>query len=141
MHNLVRRDRPLPLSRAVGDTNGSYRGSRAQKRRSFTATSAATSTTTANATTVPQMTGSAVSAEPIKTATPTRKAIPPTMKTTHETSLRVMIGGPSTPRSSTQIPLVFLPSGTSYICLADGQKTLSSRKRAPAMPIACWMRS
>jgi hypothetical protein len=49
------------------------------------------------------------------------------MKTTHETSLRVMIGGPSTPRSSTQIPLVFLPSGTSYICLTDGQKTLSSR--------------
>jgi hypothetical protein len=68
--------------------------------------------------------------------------IPPTMKTTHETSLRVMIGGPSTPRSSTQIPPVFLPSGTSYICLADGQKALSSsRTRAPAMPIACWLRT
>jgi hypothetical protein len=106
----------------VGDTNGSYRGNRAQKRRSPTAINVATSTTTANATTVPQMNGSTVSAEPIKTATPTRKAIAPTMTTTHETSLRVMMGGPSTPLSSTQIPLVFLPSGTSYICLATANR-------------------
>jgi hypothetical protein len=77
--------------------------------RSSTATSPATSTRTANATTVPQMNGSAVSAEPIKTATPTRKAIPPKMKTTNETSLRVMIGVRSTPRSSTLTPPVFPP--------------------------------
>jgi len=57
------------------------------------------------------MNGSAVSAEPIKTATPTRKAIRPMMKTTNETSLRVMMGGRSTPRSSTLIPPVFLPLG------------------------------
>jgi hypothetical protein len=86
-----------------------YRGSRVQKRRSSTATSAATSTTRANATTVPQMNGSAVSAEPIRMATPTRKAIPPKMKTTPVTSLRVMMGGRSTPRSSTLISPVFPP--------------------------------
>ena len=32
------------------------------------------------------------------------------------------MGGPSTPLSSTQIPLVFLPSGTSYICLATANR-------------------
>jgi hypothetical protein len=73
------------------------------------AVSAATSTTKANATTIPHMNGSAVSAEPIKTATPTTKEIPATMKTTHVTSLRVMMGGRSTPSSSTLFPPLFLP--------------------------------
>jgi hypothetical protein len=81
------------------------------KQRSSAATNAATPATTANATTVPKLNGSAFSAEPIKTATPTRKAIPH-LKTTHETSLRVMMGGRSTPRSSTLTRPVFLPSGT-----------------------------
>jgi hypothetical protein len=53
-----------PLSSAVADTNALIVAA-AHKRRSSTATGAATSTTTANAT----MNGSAVSAEPIKTAT------------------------------------------------------------------------
>jgi hypothetical protein len=60
------------------------------------------------------MNESAVSAEPIKTATPTRKAIPPKMKTTHETSLRVMMGGRSTAPSSTPIPPVFPLSWNPY---------------------------
>jgi hypothetical protein len=53
------------------------------------ATSPATSTTKANAATVPHMNGNAVGAEPINTATPTTKAIPARMKTSHVTSLRV----------------------------------------------------
>jgi hypothetical protein len=96
----------------------SYRGSRAQKRRSSTVTNAATSTSTANATTIPQMNGSAVSAEPIKTATPTRKAIPSRMKTTHKTSLRVMMGERSTTPEFDPDPAGLPPSGNPYIRLA-----------------------
>jgi hypothetical protein len=88
-----------------------YRGSRAQKRRSSTTTNAAASTTTVKATTIPAMNGSAVSAEPIKTATPTRKTIPSTMKAAHARSRRVMIGGRSTTREFDQHPAGLLPLG------------------------------
>jgi hypothetical protein len=81
-------------------------------------TNAATSTSTANATTIPQMNGSAVSAEPIKTATPTRKAIPSTMKTTHKTSLRVMMRERSTTPEFDPDPAGLPPSGNPYIRLA-----------------------
>src|SRR5215211_8715137 len=100
-----------------------YRGSRHQKG----ATSAATSTTTASATTIPQMNGSAASAAPIMTATQTTKAIPARMKTHHVTSLRVMMGGRSTPRSSTLIPPVFFLRFEERLrCLAVGRPTPNS---------------
>jgi hypothetical protein len=64
------------------------------------------------------MNGSAVSAEPIKTATPTRKAIPSRMKTTHKTSLRVMMREGSTTPEFDPDPAGLPPSGNPYIRLA-----------------------
>jgi hypothetical protein len=82
----------------------------------------------ANATTIPQMNGSAAKAAPINTAAPTTKAIPPKMNTTQETSLREMIGGRFTPRSSTLTPPVFLPLRNPY-SRADANGVLTSAAR------------
>jgi hypothetical protein len=116
-----------PLLSAVADTNALIVAA-AHKRRSSTATSAATSTTTANATTIPQMNGSAASAAPINTAAPRTKAIPARMKTTHVTSLHMMMGGRSTPRSSTLIPPAFLPLQGTLTCAAHSGHRARGRR-------------
>jgi hypothetical protein len=99
----------------------SYRGSRGQKG----ATSPATSTTKANAATVPHMNGSAVGAEPINTATPTTKAIPARMKTSHVTSLRVHAS------EFAPDPTDLSASGNAYICLAAGRRKPNSPRGEP----------